>query len=251
MGKPDFYKDAPVGRYNAWYFDNVIPGEKECYETALKAYYDVNRPLWALDPDKVVLLIIDLQVDVVDPKGKLWMPASTKMLPKLKEVMVFCRQTGIPIIYTAHQAHPSGRDKGLMHTYLALLQESLIEGQPGAEIYPEIAPQPDEWVIRNKRRYDAFWGTELEDVLRTLGRDQIITTGACTNFCCSTTTRSGMQRGFTIAFPYDLNATDDPAIHEEVCKTMNRGYARVMSANELLNELSSVVEQRSEDAAAA
>ena len=89
-------------------------------------------------------MIIDLQIDVVDPKGKLWMPASTKMLPKLKEVMVCCRQTGIPIIYTAHQAHPSGRDKGLMHTYLELLQESLIEGQPGAEIYPDIAPQPDE-----------------------------------------------------------------------------------------------------------
>lgn len=249
MTKPDFYKDVPVGRYNAWYFEDAIEGEKECYEGAVKAYYDVNRPLWDLNPDKSVLLIIDLQVDVVDPKGKLWMPASTKMLPKLKEVMAFCRSHGIPIIYTAHQAHPSGRDKGLMHTYLTLLQESLIEGQAGAEIYSEIAPEPDEWVIKNKRRYDSFWGTELEEVLRTLGRDQIILTGACTNFCCSTTTRSGMQRGFKIAFPYDLNATDDPAIHEEVCKTMNRGYGRVMGADELLTELNEVVDQRSKGAA--
>ena len=245
MAKADFYKDAPVGQYNSWYFDNVIEGEKECYEGALKAYYDVSSPLWEMNPDKAVLLIIDLQIDVVDPKGKLWMPASTKMLPKLKEVIAFCRENGMPVIYTAHQAHPSGRDKGLMHTYLSLLQESLIEGQKGAEIYPEIAPQPDEWVIKNKRRYDSFWGTELEDVLRTLGRDQIILTGACTNFCCSTTTRSGMQRGFQIAFPFDLNATDDPAIHEEVCKTMNRGYARVMAADDLLDELRSVVDQRS------
>ena len=243
MAKPDFYKDAPVGRYNAWYFEDILEGEKECYEGAVKAYYDVNRPLWDLNPDKAVLLIIDLQVDVVDPKGKLWMPASTKMLPKLKEVISFCRANGVPVIYTAHQAHPSGRDKGLMHTYLTLLQESLIEGQPGAEIYPEIAPEPDEWVITNKRRYDSFWGTELEEVLRTLGRDQIILTGACTNFCCSTTTRSGMQRGFKIAFPYDLNATDDPAVHEEVCKTMNRGYGRVMAADELLAELNDVVNQ--------
>ncbi len=249
MAKADFYDDESKGQYNAWYFDNVIDGEKECYEGALKAYYDVNRPLWEMNPDKAVLLIIDLQVDVVDPKGKLWMPASTKMLPKLKEVIAFCRENGMPVIYTAHQAHPSGRDKGLMHTYLSLLQESLIEGQEGAEIYPEIAPQPDEWVITNKRRYDSFWGTELEDVLRTLNRDQIILTGACTNFCCSTTTRSGMQRGFHIAFPYDLNATDDPAIHEEVCKTMNRGYARVMAADDLLDELRSVVDQRSKAAA--
>ena len=135
MAKPEFYKDIPVGRYNAWYFEDEIEGEKECYEGAVKAYYDVNRPLWELNPDKAILLIIDLQVDVVDPKGKLWMPASTKMLPKLKEVMAFCRGNGIPIIYTCHQAHPSGRDKGLMHTYLTLLQESLIEGQEGAEVY--------------------------------------------------------------------------------------------------------------------
>ena len=86
MAKPDFYKEETKGQYNAWYFDEALEGEKECYEGAVNAYYDSNRPLWELNPDKSVLLIIDLQVDVVDPKGKLWMPASTKMLPKLKEV---------------------------------------------------------------------------------------------------------------------------------------------------------------------
>ena len=76
MAKPDFYKEAP-GQYNAWYYEDAIEGEEACYEGALNAYYDVNRPLWDMNPDKAVLLIIDLQIDVVDPKGKLWMPAST------------------------------------------------------------------------------------------------------------------------------------------------------------------------------
>ena len=54
MAKPDFYKEETKGQYNAWYFDEALEGEKECYEGAVNAYYDANRPLWELNPDKSV-----------------------------------------------------------------------------------------------------------------------------------------------------------------------------------------------------
>jgi nicotinamidase-related amidase len=240
MVEPKGYmKDMKVGKYNAWYFDEILPGEEKIYNEAQNEYYG-KRKQWTIDPKKAALLIIDLQNDFCDPeKGAFWLPANTKMMPRMKKMLQFCRDHDIPPIFTAHQHHPSGRDKGLMGTYLAstIGSGSLTEGSWGVEIYPEIEPLPDEWVINHKRRYDSFWETGLDIQLRSLGKDTIILTGCCTNFCCSTTTRSGMQRDYKIAYPYDLNAADDAEIHEQVVKSMARGFARVQSCDEWIQEM--------------
>ena len=234
----ELYKNAPEGQYNKWYFDELVsPREETIYKEAQEQYYAPQKP-WEFNPKKTVLLIIDLQNDFCDPeKGKFWLPGNTKMMPRMKKLLEYCRSRGIMTIFTAHQSHPSGRDLGLMHAYLPPLETSLIEGDDGVKIWHEIEPRSDEWVINHKRRYDSFWETGLDDVLRTRESDTIILTGCCTNYCSSTTCRSGMQRGYKIAFLSDCNASDDPAVHEEVCKTMNRGFARVMSTEQCIAEL--------------
>lgn len=235
--KEGYLKDMTPGKYNAWYFDEVLPGEQEIYNEAQKEYYG-QRKMWTIDPHKSVLLVIDLQVDFCDPeKGKFWLPANTKMMPRMKKMLSFCRQHGIPICFTAHQNTP--RDIGLMGTYLksTIGSGALEEGTEGAEIFPELEPRDDEWIMTHKRRYDSFIDTGLEFWLKGLNRDTIIMTGCCTNFCCSTTTRTAMQKDYKVAYPYDLNATDDPEIHEQVVKTMARGFARVQSAEEWTKEL--------------
>jgi nicotinamidase-related amidase len=237
-----FMKGMKVGKWNQWYFDEILPGEEEIYNAAQEEYL-AERHQWDIDPDRAVLLIIDLQNDFCDPeKGAFWLPANTKMMPRMKEMLAYCREVGIPVCFTAHQQHPSGRDTGLMKTYLAstIGAGALTEGTWGAGIYGELEPLPDEWVINEKRRYDAFIETGLDIWMKNVGpepKDTIIMTGCCTNFCCSTTTRAGMQRDHKIAYPYDLNATDDAEVHEEIVKTMARGYARVQSSDAWIAEM--------------
>lgn len=244
-----FMKDMKVGKWNEWYFEEILPGEEEIYKAAQEVYL-AERHLWDIDPEKTVLLIIDLQNDFCypPPKGQLYLPANTKMMPRMKKMLAFCREIGIPVCFTAQQNHPSGRDAGLMRVYHDGMFNGLAEGRLpavtegdwGAEIYHELEPLPDEWVIRNKRRYDAFVGTELEIWMKNVGpepKDTIILTGCCTNFCCSTTSRAAMMRDYKVAYPYDLNACDDPDIHEQTVKTMARGYARVQSADAWIAEI--------------
>lgn len=234
-----YMKNMKPGKYNSWYFDEILPGEKEIYAEAQKEYYG-ERKMWTIDPQDSVLLIIDLQVDICDPeKGKFWLPACTKMMPRMKEMLEFCRQHEIPVCFTQHQHHPSGRDIGYMGTYLeaTIGAGALEEGSEGADIFPELSPRPDEWIMTHKRRYDSFFDTGLEFWLNGLNRSTIILTGACTNFCCSTTTRTAMQKDYRVAYPYDLNATDDPEIHEQVVKTMARGFARVQSSEAWMREI--------------
>lgn len=180
-----------------------------------------------------------MQVDFVDKeKGKLWLPDNLRILPKLKKLIKTCRELKVPVIYTAHQHSATGRDKGFMWDYFDLYKRgALMEGSPGSEIYPEIAPTATEPVIKTKHRYDAFYGTDLDIILRNLGVDTVIISGCMTNYCCDSTARSAFMMDYKVVFGSDINATDDPVIHESTLKTMRRGFARVMSCDEIIKAL--------------
>jgi ureidoacrylate peracid hydrolase len=71
--------------------------------------------------------------------------------------------------------------------------EALADGALGVEIYPAIAPQEGEIVIK-KHRYSAFYGTDLEIVLRNLGVRTVVITGVTTENCCHATARRLLPR---------------------------------------------------------
>src|SRR5688572_33079591 len=81
-------------------------------------------------------------------------------------------------------------------------QWSNFEGTPGAEIYEPLKPMQDDIVVK-KFRYSGFYGTQLENLLRALGRDTIAITGVATNVCCDSTARDGAMRDFKVVFLSD------------------------------------------------
>jgi len=79
----------------------------------------------------------------------------------------------------------------------------LIDGSDGIEIYGEIAPEPCEVIIK-KHRYNAFFGTDLDIILRGLGTDTVIVTGVTTENCCHASARD-----YRVAFISDCTAIFD------------------------------------------
>ena len=83
-----------------------------------------------------------------------------------------------------------------------------MAGSPGVAIFPEIAPRDDEIVI-TKHRFSAFYGTDLEIILRGLGVTTVVITGVTTENCCHATARDAFFRDFQVAFLSDATATVD------------------------------------------
>lgn len=164
----------------------------------------------ALDPATTALLLIDLQNDFVEPGAPLETAMAYKSLPKLKELMAFCREKGIQLIYTRHAHDDDGSDMGLFaQIYPGLGQrQALIEGQRGAEIYDEIAPQEGDIVVR-KQRYSGFFETNLDLILRSKGIKDVAVAGATSEDCCLATARDAMYRGYRVAFLADVIGTYD------------------------------------------
>jgi ureidoacrylate peracid hydrolase len=94
-----------------------------------------------------------------------------------------------------------------MHPSIAN-RAALVDGTPGVDIYPEIAPAPSEHVIK-KHRYSGFFGTDLDMILREWGVDTVIISGTTTENCCHATARDAMFRNYRVIFLSDATATYD------------------------------------------
>ena len=167
-----------------------------------------TRPRFEVSPDNTALLVIDMQHDFVAPGAPYECVSARDMIEPLNELIGACREAGMPIVFTA-QMHPAdGSDLGTVrHLHpLTAAGEALREGTQGVELYPELDVRPGDHVLR-KRRYSAFFSTELDVLLRSLGIEVLIIGGVATNVCCDSTIRDAFFRNYKPIVLSDGNAT--------------------------------------------
>jgi nicotinamidase-related amidase len=167
-----------------------------------------GKPRFETRADNTALLVIDLQNDFVAPGAPYECPGGRDVVHAANGLIAACREQGIPVIFTAIMHRPDGSDLGAVRYLHPLTAEgaALREGTPGVEFYRELDVRPGDHVIR-KRRYSAFFGTELDTLLRNLGVDVVIVAGVATNVCCDSTARDAFFRGYKVIFLADGNAT--------------------------------------------
>jgi len=177
---------------------------------------------------KTALLVIDLQHDFIE--GKLEVKGIKEKLDKLRNFIWKCRKKGVKVIYTKHLFDPIDNpieaEKFPGKSYLQ-------EGTQGSEVHNIIIPEKEDIIIK-KRRYDAFFGTNLEKVLRSKGIERVIIIGTMTNVCCDSTARSAMYRDFNVLFSSDLTFTSNLEVHENTLKTIQSHFGKVMTSKEIL-----------------
>ncbi|WP_426243325.1 cysteine hydrolase family protein [Nocardioides sp. LHG3406-4] len=139
---------------------------------------DVNKLI--VDQDATALLIVDMQNDFVLPSAPLSTPGAMKIIPTIAGFADACRERGFPVIYTREMHRPGLEDFGIEGHFEP---PHCLEGTEGAEIVAELEPQTNDFVIRAKRRYDAFLGTDLDVLLRGLKVQNLLVAGVCTDIC--------------------------------------------------------------------
>jgi nicotinamidase-related amidase len=202
-----------------------------------------------IEPSKTVVIVVDMQNDFVAPGAKLQSAQALAAVPKLAGLLKTCRQKGVRIIYTAHVHRRDGSDMGLFDDLYGPIADrsSLVDNSPGADIYKDLAPAPGEHVIK-KHRYSAFFGTDLDIILREWGIDTVIVTGTTTENCCHATARDAMFRNYKVAFLSDVTGTFDypdvgygavaaDQVHRTTLAILAFSTAHVMTADECLSRI--------------
>lgn len=149
-------------------------------------------------PSRPVFLVCDMIKDHLTPGRPLEVPRARGIVASLKERLKEARSKSIPVIYVCDSHAPGDPD----------LQEwpaHAVEGTEGAEVWPDLAPEPGDWIVR-KRTYSAFTGSDLGPTLDRLEADSIVLTGCATEVHLFATAVEALQRGFVVSIPPDCQA---------------------------------------------
>ena len=141
----------------------------------------------------------------------------------------------LPVIYTRVLYHRNGSDGGLFVRKVPALRR-MVEGEPLADIVPELPPGPDD-VILIKQYASAFFGTSLAAMLTTQGVDTLIITGCSTSGCVRATAVDAMQHGFRPIVPRECVGDRHDAPHEANLFDINAKYGDVVPLAEVMAAL--------------
>lgn len=214
--------------------------EQDVLNLARKAYTEGNAQ-FDIIPQKCALLVIDMQDEFVKPHWcPDWVPAATEQVPRIKKLIDHCRNKSIPVIYTIYTDTHSFLDRPVTGKFMpgryAHLDIDFSIFYVNSHVWHELAPLEDEIVIY-KSSYGAFYDTPLETVLKNLDKDTVIICGTLTNYCCGMTARQAYERSFKVVFGSDINAADDPDLQEPELKVLRKGFARVLSSDQIIRAL--------------
>ncbi|TDZ15383.1 Peroxyureidoacrylate/ureidoacrylate amidohydrolase RutB [Colletotrichum orbiculare MAFF 240422] len=108
---------------------------------------------------------------------------------------------------------------------------------PGLEFVREAAPVGDEIVI-NRPRISAFYNSDLEVVLRTLGVRNMVAAGVAASGVVLSTVREAMDRDFDVTVVQDLCMDGDEEVHRVLTtKVFNKIGGKVVTADEWIANL--------------
>jgi nicotinamidase-related amidase len=182
-----------------------------------------------VESSHTALIIVDMQRDFVEPDGVFGLMGVDLSMyresrPKLQELLKSARENDVLVIHIQNTSLPGRASDSPAHLRFNLRVHSGARsgadplvytrpGTPGHEFVEDLAPVGDELVVR-KYRSSAFWGTNLDLLLRSNGVETVVVSGCTTEGCVESTARDAMFAGYYVVLAEDCVASDDPAQHE-------------------------------------
>jgi isochorismate hydrolase len=170
------------------------------------------------DSGKAALLVLDMQEYFLDPNSHAFIPSAPAILPGIQNLIQAFSNHQRPIIFTRHHNEPE--TAGMMSIWWKNLIDLRLEN---SHIYRGLDTSKGTVIL--KQRYDAFWKTNLEELLRGEKVSQLVITGVMTNLCCETTARSAFVRDFEVFFTIDGTATYHENLHLGSIANLAHGFA--------------------------
>jgi|YelNatPaOPRAMG01_1025707.scaffolds.fasta_scaffold00799_40 nicotinamidase-related amidase len=179
------------------------------------------------DMMRPALIIVDMVVDFVT--GKFGNPYAQEIVPNIKLLIEKAHEKNIPVIYLRDSHTEDDKE-------LSLWGKHAMEGDKGSEIIPELAPSPQDYVIK-KKVYSGFYKTDLEEILKKHNVDTVILTGTSTHICVLHNSADAFFRGFDVIVISDATASFVPEEHERALKYMKDIHnAKIYTTQEFLEK---------------
>lgn len=176
---------------------------------------------------KTALMIIDMEYDFTNENGLVYYPQNKEILPKISEVLEVARKKDLLVIFTQHRYR-----EGKIDQNLSTMRPSCIEGTKGIEIDESLQVDYQKDYIIQKRRYSAFYGTDLDLVLRENKIENVILTGTKTNCCIRSTVHDAYYNNYNVYVIKECVATNSDVVNQVHLEDIHKYYGKVVTIDE-------------------
>lgn len=194
------------------------------------------------DPGKAALVIIDMQNFSCAPAYGKPMPGIKEVIKQVNRLADSCREEDIPVIWVRQNftSNGSANDAGLYPLFHDEAQvQSITNRGPGTEIYPGMHYDPLKDHVVFKNRYSAFLSDppELRNLLKELGKTQLVVAGVAANVCVECTVRDAVQLDYQVILVSDAVTSPDEALLNSTLTNTRLFFGDVRSAGDVIAEL--------------
>jgi nicotinamidase-related amidase len=193
---------------------------------------------------KTALLVLDMQNELIDPKGKVGskgfasVVAERKLVEKIAAAIAEMRRQKMPIVFVRVGFEPGYVDVLSRSARIAHLKEmnALVIGEFGTEFPAALAPMQDELVV-TKRAVSPFHNTNLLGWLHRNGVQRVVLCGVYTHMVVDSTARFADDAGLLVTVLEDCCASPDPNVHKMEVEKVLPLFGTVSTLRAFLDEL--------------
>lgn len=198
-----------------------------------------------LDPKRTAIVVVDVQNDFCHPDGysrrrsgnPTASPQHQSMRTNIARLLEASRHSGALLVFVRILNDPKYLSAPAAERLekIGFLGKCLLEGTWGADYWEEIRPQADNprEIEVIKHRYSAFWGTNLDQLLRSHGIQTTVFTGLATSGCVESSARDAFFCDYYVMLAADACA-DDEESHRNTLRKFERSFGEVLNAEQIV-----------------
>ena len=182
-----------------------------------------------LDPKSTCLLLFDFLVGHAANDPGRYAP----VLASAAKLLAAARAAGAMVAFARADHRPDGGTTARTLHDSGLRPPLITSGTPEAEIVPELAPQPGDYMVP-KHRWSAFHGTYLDVALRARHVDTIVLTGGSTEIGISSTAYAARDLDYNLLIVSDACTSAKADVHAQLMREVFPRLARVRTTIQVL-----------------
>lgn len=194
-------------------------------------------------PSKVAVVVIDMQQDFCSSSGAFGragmdISANARIVHPLNAFVEAMRDSGALIVWIKQAASPRHMSAAIMRRLRRAPErlELCKQGTAGANLAEGLKVDPADAMVE-KFRYSAFFGSSLDQILRSAGIQTTVLVGTAANGCVDSTARDAAQFDYDVVIARDLTGYSDAALASAALQNLDRHFALVCQSSEITSQL--------------